>query len=120
MSTPIALADVTVTPDYGFFNPPGKPNEFYGILGFGAASLKSYDTYGIPCPPPGDFGMLKGIIRIEIQRPPTAYDYVYDPTARTANPVAPNGTIRIYVRNGGAEFSGDVPVTALPVTVIGE
>ena len=120
MSTPIALADVTVTPDYGFFNPPGKPNEFYGILGFGASSLKSYDTYGIPCPPPGSFGMLKGIIRILFQDPPNGYKYVYDPTARTSNPVAPNGTIRIYVRNGGTELSGDVPVTALPVTVIGE
>jgi hypothetical protein len=116
----IALADVSVTlTSQRFFNPPGKPNEAYASIVFGDAAL-TYDTYGIPVPSPGKFGMDNEILRINLQRPADAYDYVYDPTARTATPVAPNGTIRMYVRTTGLEFSGAVPATTLPVTVIGQ
>jgi hypothetical protein len=116
----IALANVSVTLDpLRFFNPPGKPNESYPDIVFGDAAL-TYDTYGIPVPSPGAFGMLNETMRIFFQNPPTAYDYVYDPTVRTANPVAPNGTIRMYLRSDGSEFSGAVPATTLPALVIGQ
>ena len=94
--TTLALKDVAVILDpKRFFNPPGKPNEAYPSLSFGDGSL-TYDTYGIPVPPPGAFGMLNEILRILVQAPPDGYQYVYDPTVRTANPVAPYGTIRIF------------------------
>jgi len=94
--TTLALKDVAVILDpKRFFNPPGKPNEAYPSITFGDGAL-TYDTYGIPVPPPGDFGMLNEILRILIQAPPDGYQYVYDPTVRTANPVAPYGTIRIF------------------------
>lgn len=101
----LALADVVVTlPPSRYFNPPGKPNEAYASLAFGDGG-STYDTYGIPVPPPGAFGMLNEILRIVIQDPPDGYKYVYDPTARTANPVAPNGTIRIFQANGAGTIS---------------
>ena len=108
--TTLALKDVAVILDpKRFFNPPGKPNEAYPSITFGDGAL-TYDTYGIPVPPPGDFGMLNEILRILIQAPPDGYEYRYDPTVRTANPVAPYGTIRIFQGNGGtvsgATFTG--------------
>lgn len=119
----IALADVSVTlTPQRFFNPPGKPNEAYPSIVFGDAAL-TYDTYGIPVPPPGKFGMDNEIIRIFIQAPPDGFVYCYDPTARAANPVAPHGTIRIFEQDGAgalAEISGAVPATKLPALVIGQ
>ena len=98
--TTLALKDVAVILDpKRFFNPPGKPNEAYPSITFGDGAL-TYDTYGIPVPPPGDFGMLNEILRILIQAPPDGYEYRYDPTPRTATPVAPYGTIRIFQSNG--------------------
>ena len=98
--TTLAMKDVSVVLDpLRYFNPPGKPNEAYPNLVFGDGAL-TYDTYGIPLPAPGNFGMLNEILRILIQAPPDGYEYRYDPTVRTANPVAPYGTIRIFQSNG--------------------
>ncbi|MGA2159841.1 MAG: hypothetical protein ABSG90_11570 [Dehalococcoidia bacterium] len=119
----IALADVSVIliPQL-VFNPSSMLNESYPSIVFGDATL-TYDTYGIPMPPPGDFGMLNAIIRVFFQDPPDGYKYVYDPTPRTATPVAPNGTIRIFkVGSAGAltEFSGAVSATTLLAMIIGQ
>ena len=86
---------------------------------FGNGSL-TYPTYGVPLPDLGQFRLKFGIKRIHIT--PTAFTHywVYDPTPRTANPVAPNGTLRAYALNGGAQMSGAITAnTKLYLTVIG-
>lgn len=86
---------------------------------FGAASGKSYDTNGIPVPDIAKFRLKFGITRLFISQIPGSYEWVYDKTVRTANPVAPYGTLRAYARAGGTELSGDVPVTSLDLDIWG-
>lgn len=118
----IAIANITITLRAWDVHYPPNEIKSYPTMAFGNGVL-TYDTYGIPIPSLGDLGMQKGITRIHIQAPPDGYFYVYDPTVRTANPVAPYGTIRFFKSKGSAgamtEFSGAVPATSLPLTVFG-
>lgn len=92
----IAITDVVTTlilQDIDYTS-QGKVRSFPSIA-FGNGILL-YDTYGIPVPDLRKFGMKKGIKRLYIQAPPNGYVYKFDPTPRVANPVAPDGTIRIF------------------------
>ncbi len=121
MSTPIAVVDVAVNQTSSDENPNllQRWHLMTPQIAFGAASGKSYDTNGIPLPPLNNFRLKQSIYRMPSLQPvaPDGKVYQYDPTPRAANPVAPNGTIRIFT--GGTEFSGDVPVTTLNLEIIG-
>lgn len=79
-------------------------NRMFPIIAFGNGALL-YPTYGIPLPDIQQFRLKQLIKRLFIQQPPDGYEYRYDPTVRTANPVAPYGTIRIFQGNGAGTIS---------------
>lgn len=112
----IALADVSVNVDSRRnYNPPGGPNRSYQQISFGDAT-KTYDTYGIPLPA-DKLGVINEVIFVHIRQLVGRYDYIYDPTVRAANPVAPWGTIRIVDKVTGLEFSGAPAATTLGMCV---
>lgn len=93
----IALSGVTVTlPVTNIFVPQTFPLRYsFPVLSFGNAS-DTYPTHGIPLPPISKLGMERAIKFLDIEPPVDGYVYGYDRTARTANPVGPTGTIRIF------------------------
>ena len=119
----IAQADVTVTQTSDDEDYSGqRTNRMFPVLAFGDGNL-TYDTYGIPLPDLSKFRLKQYIKRIYFQPPPDGFVYRYDPTVRTANPVAPYGTIRIFKSAGSAaamaEISGAVPATSLKLEIVG-
>ncbi|CAO0823785.1 hypothetical protein DFAR_3900011 [Desulfarculales bacterium] len=115
----IVQADVVVTQTNDDEDYTGqRTNIMRPSIAFGNASL-TYPTYGIPLPDLSKFRLKSHIKRLRIQEPIDAYIYRYDPTVRAANPVAPYGTIRMIVISSGAEFSGAIPVTVLPLEIVG-
>jgi hypothetical protein len=115
----ITQADVTVTQTMDDEDYTGqRTNRMFPVVSFGDSQL-TYDTYGIPLPDLSKFRLKFYIKRIHIQTPPGAYMWTFDPTARAANPVAPYGTLRAYSLNGGAEMSGAVAATSLPLEIVG-
>lgn len=107
----IALSGVTVTlsPEDVFV--PEFPLRYsFPTLAFGNGS-DTYATHGIPMPLLGQLGMERVIKFLEIEQPANGFVYAYDRTVRTASPVGPNGTLRIFQGNGGtisgAIFTGD-------------
>lgn len=106
----IAQAGVVVTQTSNDEDYSGQRlNRMFPSIAFGNGS-DTYPTYGIPLPDISQFRLKQFIKRLYIQQPPDGYEYRYDPTVRTANPVAPYGTIRIFQGNGGtvsgATFTG--------------
>ena len=106
----IAVKDVVVTQTSNDEDYSGQRiNRMFPKIAFGDGSM-TYPTYGIPVPDISQFRLKQFIKRLYIQQPPDGYEYRYDPTVRTANPVAPYGTIRIFQGNGGtvsgATFTG--------------
>ena len=106
----IAVKDVVVTQTSNDEDYSGQRlNRMFPKIAFGDGSM-TYPTYGIPLPDISQFRLKQFIKRLYIQQPPDGYEYRYDPTVRTANPVAPHGTIRIFQGNGGtvsgATFTG--------------
>ena len=117
----IVAANITVTQDF--------PQEILGLpmghalmlptLTFGDGSL-TYPTYGIPVPDLKQFRLNDSIDRIHITPYVGTHYWRYDKTVRTANPVAPNGTLRAYALNGGAEMSGAITyATKLDLMILG-
>lgn len=90
-------------------------NRMMPSITFGNASL-TYPTNGIPLPDIAKFRLKFLIKRLYFQQPVGSYEYVYDPTVRVG---APYGTIRIYARANGAEFSGAVAATTLLLDITG-
>ena len=117
----IAASDITVTQDF--------PQEIFGLpmghslmlptLTFGNGSL-TYPTYGVPVPALKEFRLSSGIDRIHITPRVGTYMWIYDPTVRTASPVAPNGTLRAYALATGSEMSGAITSnTKLDLMILG-
>lgn len=121
MPAAITQADVVVTQTMDDEDYSGqRTNLMFPTIAFGAGDGSlTYDTNGIPLPDLSKFRLKTHIKRLFIVQPPGSYEYVYDKTARTANPVAPYGTIRIYARSNGAEASGAVGVTSLDLQIRG-
>jgi hypothetical protein len=124
---PIAQANVTVfqTPsDEDYIGQ--RTNMMTPKMSFGNGVL-TYDTYGIPLPNLNAFRLKTWIRRLFIQptvvfttdSPPHPLIFWYDPTPRAANPVAPNGTIRILDLHTLAEFSGAPPAISLFLEIWG-
>jgi hypothetical protein len=116
---PIAQANVNVvqtTSDEDYIGQ--RTNMMTPIMSFGNGVL-TYDTYGIPLPNLNAFRLKTWIRRLFIQEPPGIYKYFFDPTQRAANPVAPYGTIRIFVMSTGQEFNGAPAATSLPLLIWG-
>ena len=96
----IAQKDVVVTQTSNDEDYSGQRlNRMFPKIAFGDGTL-TYPTYGIPLPDISQFRLKQFIKRLHIQQPPDGYEYRYDETVRTANPVAPYGTIRIFQSNG--------------------
>lgn len=106
----ITAADVVVTQTHDDEDYSGqRMNRMYPIIAFGNGIL-TYPATGVPLPDKIKFRLKSFVKRLFIERPPAAYDYVFDAT---------NWSIRIYVRATGAELSGAVPATTLPLMVEG-
>lgn len=109
----IAQKDVVVTQTSDDEDYSGQRyNRMLPKIAFGDGAL-TYPTYGIPLPDISQFRLKRNIKRLSIQQPLDGYEYRYDPTVRTANPVAPYGTIRIFQANG----AGTITFSALATHV---
>jgi hypothetical protein len=115
----IAQADVVVTQTHDDEDYTGqRTNLMFPAVSFGNASL-TYPTYGVPLPDLAKFRLKSYIKRLYITQPTGSYRWVFDKTARSANPVAPHGTLRAYALGDGAEMSGAIPATALDLEIRG-
>ena len=107
----ITQADVVVTQTNDDEDYSGQRyNRMWPIIAFGDGVLY-YPTYGVPLPDIAKFRLKSFIKRLFIEQPANGLVYAYDRTVRTATPVGPYGTIRIFQGNGGAisgaTFVGD-------------
>jgi hypothetical protein len=86
-----------------------RTNRMHPKITFGDGS-KTYPTNGVPLPSLIKFRLHIYIKWINIIQIPGDYEYVWDED---------HGTVRIYSRATGAEFSGAVSETTLRLEIMG-